>query len=187
VAIKACTIQSMSIVLLAKGNLPELCKHLRRHIAESGRDGDIVFSPRSASSVFDESEATKRHRAAWARRLDEPHWTRTWGLVENGAIVGHIDLHGGRIPSEAHRVTLGMGIERCARGRGNGRALLATVIAWGRDHQIAWIDLGVFAGNAAARALYTKVGFVEVGTTRDRFRVDGEQIDDVAMTLALGP
>jgi hypothetical protein len=29
------------------------------------------------------------------------------------------------------------------------------------------------------------MGFVEIGTTRDQFRVDGVSIDDVTMTLAL--
>jgi len=48
-----------------------------------------------------------------------------------------------------------------------------------------WIDLGVFAHNEAARALYKSVGFVEVGTVKDQFRVDGVSIDDVSMTLAL--
>ena len=58
---------------------------------------------------------------------------------------------------------------------------------WCRDAtDLAWIDLGVFAHNEAARALYRKVGFVELGTTRDRFRVDGTSIDDIHMTLALG-
>ena len=67
----------VKVTLLEKSNLPALCQHLRRHIAESGRDGDVIFSPRSADDVFDEAEATKRHRAAWARRIDEPYWTRT--------------------------------------------------------------------------------------------------------------
>jgi ribosomal protein S18 acetylase RimI-like enzyme len=80
---------------------------------------------------------------------------------------------------------LGMGVERGARGNGLGRALLAAAIAWARTAELAWLDLGVFAHNERARALYRTVGFVEVGTTRDRFRVDGVVIDDVAMVLAL--
>jgi RimJ/RimL family protein N-acetyltransferase len=43
----------------------------------------------------------------------------------------------------------------------------------------------VFAHNHRARKLYASFGFVEVGITRDRFRVDGTVIDDVAMVLAL--
>jgi ribosomal protein S18 acetylase RimI-like enzyme len=80
---------------------------------------------------------------------------------------------------------LGMGVERGFRGQGHGRALLAAAIAWAKNAELAWLDLGVFAHNRRARALYAAVGFVEVGITRDRYRVDGTVIDDVAMVLAL--
>lgn len=173
------------IALLSDARLPALCAHLRRHAAESGTDGDVIFRPRSVGEELDELGTMERHRMAWVRARSEPHWLRTWGLVEAGEIRGHVDLNGGRLPAELHRATLGMGVERTVRGRGHGRALLETAIAWARDHDLAWIDLGVFAHNERARALYASLGFVEVGTTRDQFRVDGTSIDDIAMTLAL--
>jgi len=43
----------------------------------------------------------------------------------------------------------------------------------------------VLAHNRRARKLYGSIGFVEVGVTRDRYRVDGARIDDVAMVFAL--
>ena len=52
---------------------------------------------------------------------------------------------------------------------------------------VEWIDLGVFGHNAVARRLYRGAGFVEVGITHDRFRVDGVSIDDIHMVLALQP
>jgi len=171
--------------LLADEHAIPLCAHIRRHSAESGRDGDLIFRPRSSSEELDEPAAIERHRLEWARPLSEPLWLRTWGLLEDGAVLGHLDLHGGRLPAELHRATLGMGLERAARGQGHGRAMMETAIAWARDHGLAWLDLGVFAHNKPARALYASVGFVEVGTTRDQFRVDGVSIDDVAMTLRL--
>jgi GNAT superfamily N-acetyltransferase len=173
------------IVMLSEAELPALCVHIARHHAESGRDGDAVFSPRSATVPFDEVASMERHRLAWGRELSEPLWMRTWGIVEDGLVRGHLDLYGGRIPSELHRATLGMGLERGVRGKGRGRELLATAIAWARGHRLAWIDLGVFSNNAPARALYESAGFVAVGTTRDQFRVDGLSIDDIAMTLRL--
>ncbi|MBT6443583.1 MAG: GNAT family N-acetyltransferase, partial [Acidimicrobiaceae bacterium] len=48
---------------------------------------------------------------------------------------------------------------------------------------IDWLDLGVFDDNNAAQALYLKHGFEVVGRTPDRFRVDGQALDDIAMTL----
>jgi GNAT superfamily N-acetyltransferase len=173
------------IALLGLPDLSRLCAHLARSAAESGRDGDVIFRPRAAGEPFEEAAAKERHRTAWARRVREPHWARTWGLVVDGMIRGHADLHGDMLPSQMHRATLGIGIERGARGRGHGRALLETAITWARGQGLAWMDLGVFAENAPARALYRKLGFVEIGITHDRFRVDGHKIDDIAMTLAL--
>lgn len=172
-------------MLLGEPELAALCAHLARHATESGSDGDVIFRPRSAGEPLDEAAVLERTRTAWRRALDEPDWLRTWGLVDGDRIVGHAGLGGGRIPAELHRATLGMGLERGARGRGDGKRLLASAIAWARERGLAWIDLGVFAHNARARALYRGLGFVEVGTTRDRFRVDGVQIDDVAMVLQL--
>jgi RimJ/RimL family protein N-acetyltransferase len=156
-----------------------------RHGDESGRNGDVIFRPRSQHEVMDEVQISQRHRSAWGRGLDQPLWLRTWGVFVDNAIVGHLDLNGGRLPAELHRVTLGMGIERRARKKGFGRELLDTAIAWARVNKLAWIDLGVFAHNEVARGLYKSVGFVETGLVKDQFRVDGIKIDDVSMSLAL--
>jgi len=173
------------IRLLVDGDFPALFAHMCRHGDESGRNGDVVFRPRSQHEVMDEVAIGQRHRGAWARGLDQPLWLRTWGVFVDNAIVGHLDLNGGRIPAELHRATLGMGVERRARKKGFGKSLLATAIAWSRANKLAWLDLGVFAHNEGARALYKSFGFVENGIVKDQFRVDGIMIDDVSMSLAL--
>jgi RimJ/RimL family protein N-acetyltransferase len=173
------------IVQLDETRLSKLVGHIARHSRESGQGGDLIFRPRSSDAPIDEPATIERHRTGWAQPLDEPHWLRTWGVVVDGEIRGHLDLHGGRLSTEFHRAMLGMGIERRWRGRGQGRALLSAAIAWARGAELAWLDLGVFAHNQRARKLYAEVGFVEVGITRDRFRVDGTVIDDVAMVLKL--
>ena len=173
------------IVQLDDVHLPQLVAHIARHSRESGQGGDLIFRPRSSDAPIDEPATIERHRAGWTQAIDEPYWLRTWGVAIDGQIRGHLDLHGGRLPSEFHRAMLGMGVERGHRGRGHGRALLAAAIAWSRAAGLAWLDLGVFAHNHRARKLYASFGFVEVGITRDRFRVDGTVIDDVAMVLAL--
>jgi len=173
------------IVQLDDVHLPQLVAHIARHSRESGRGGDLIFRPRSSDAPVDELAAVERHQAGWALALDEPYWLRTWGVVVDGQIRGHLDLHGGRLPSEFHRAMLGMGVERPWRGQGHGRALLAAAIRWARSAGLAWLDLGVFAHNHRARKLYASVGFVELGITRDRYRVDGAVIDDVAMALRL--
>src|SRR5262249_1437957 len=139
---------------------------------------------------IDEPAAIERHRAGWSLAIDEPYWLRTWGAVVEGHIRGHLALHGGRLPPELHRAMLGMGVERPWRRRGHGRALRAAALAGAGvggagGGGLAWLDLGVFAHNRRARTLYASVGFVELGTTRDRYRVDDVVIDDVAMALKL--
>jgi RimJ/RimL family protein N-acetyltransferase len=173
------------IRLLSDDDLNALFGHMSRHREESGNDGDVIFVPRSRDEPMDEAAFAQRHQQGWARSLAEPAWLRSWGLFVEGELLGHLELTGGRIPAELHRAMLGMGLERGARGRGQGRSLLDAAITWARAQALTWIDLGVFAHNAPARALYAAAGFVEVGAVRDQFRVDGTSIDDVSMTLAL--
>jgi GNAT superfamily N-acetyltransferase len=168
------------IAMAGEPDFEPLIAHVARKRAE--RD-HYTNMPYSRSEPFDRAAIEERYRTGWARRLDEVGWRRTWIVPDNGDIRGHLDLMSGRLASEMHLASLGMGIEASHRFMGHGRALLDAAIDWSRAH--AWIDLGVFAGNAPARALYAKAGFVEFGTWRDRFRVDGEVIDDIAMPLAL--
>jgi RimJ/RimL family protein N-acetyltransferase len=163
-------------------DLDPLLSHIARLWAEPE---DTRSRPFSSDVPFDAAARAERYRTGWAKPLTEPGWSRTWGLLDGNIVFGHLDLKGGQLASDLHRATLGIGLERDATGKGHGSAMMLAAIAWARDNRLAWIDLGVFSGNARARHLYRKLGFVEVGTVRDRFRVDGASIDDVSMTLAL--
>jgi len=115
-------------------------------------------------------------------------WERCFCAFDTQAnrIIGHVDLKGGRLETEMHRCILGIGIEANYCGQGLGTILMQTVIEFARSEpQLHWIELGVFADNVRARALYRKMGFVETGTTPDRFRINGVVIDDVMMLLKL--
>lgn len=167
-----------------------LTDHWTREVLDNGDDG-VFFSPYEPDedarpATPDRIEAIAR---AYARPLSEPHWQRTWLLrhQEHGArVLGSLSLYGGRLLSELHRAGLGMGIEPEHRGKRIGTAMVHTAIEWARAQEsLAWIDLGVFAMNARARALYKRFGFTEVGERRDAFRVRGVSITDVNMTLSL--
>lgn len=54
-----------------------------------------------------------------------------------------------------------LGVERGARGRGLGRALVAAALADAADAGVTEASLTVRVGNAAARRLYASLGFVE--------------------------
>jgi RimJ/RimL family protein N-acetyltransferase len=156
------------------------------HVARLWAMPDVPRSrPYGNNTPLDPEPRKERLRVAWGKSISEPGWQRTWALYDGDRIVGHCDLKGGQLASELHRATLGIAIEEGHRDRGNGRAMCGAAIAWAKQQGLAWIDLGVFGGNARAAALYRKLGFVEVGVVRDRFRVDTESIDDISMTLAL--
>jgi RimJ/RimL family protein N-acetyltransferase len=161
-------------------------RHMVEHMAESGRGGSPHFA---LSRRWVREEVRASFSARLDKDLDEPLWGRAWLLFaeDRPRPVGHIELRGGRVHAELHRATLGMGLMRAYTGQGHGRRLCEAAIAWARDEaRLAWIDLGVFAGNAPARKLYRGMGFVEVGVRADAFRNDEDVVlDDVLMTLRL--
>jgi RimJ/RimL family protein N-acetyltransferase len=153
-------------------------------MAESGRGGSAHFA---ISRVWSRDEVRASVVERISKGLDEPLWGRVWLLVDERRVVGHLELRGGRVPAEMHRATLGMGILRAFTGQGHGRRLVEAAVRWARDDAgLRWIDLGVFSGNAPARKLYSRMGFVEVGLREDAFRLEaGPTIDDVQMALRL--
>lgn len=175
----------MHIELLDESAVGALVDHLVRNALESGRDGDPLSRTRSADDPPDRIALDNRFRTGFARDVGELGWERAFGLWDNGRLVGHLDMHGGSMPSELHRARLGVGIERPWRRGGWGRQLMVSAIDWARGQGLTWLDLGVFAENAPAQALYESLGFVVVGHTTDRFRVDGRQVDDISMVFRL--
>ena len=170
---------------LTPSDLASYEAHVKRHRGESGR-GDFHFWPFEPS---DTSGALKGLAAdALERPLSEIGWQRCFVAfsADSSSIVADVNLKGDALRTGLHRCELGIGIERPYRNQGLGRRLMATAIEFAVSAQsLRWIDLKVFAHNTPARALYRKLGFVEIAVVRDRFRIGGERIDDVLMTLDL--
>lgn len=174
----------MSIRLLALPDLDALVAHLMRHAGESGRGGTPVFGPHPRGRQPDAEVLRARRRTGWQAPPTRAGWERAWGLFVDGTVVGHAELHGGKLETELHRATLGVGLEASHRGAGHGEQLVRAAIGWMRQlPHLSWLDLGVFEHNGAARALYERLGFREVGRVEDRFRVDGQVVCDIQMTL----
>ena len=161
-----------------------LQQHLQRHRAESGR-GDIHFMPFAP----DEEEGPRFITLEKAfLPLDQPGWQRWFCAREknSGEIIGHVDLKGDGLRTGLHRCELGIGIERAWRGKGLGERLMQAAIDFAKAQPgLCWLDLKHFAHNRKAAALYQRLGFQQLGVMPDRFRVAGQSIDDVLMTLPL--
>jgi putative acetyltransferase len=102
-----------------------------------------------------------------------------------GQIVGHGMLDPLPLAAVRHVVHLTLVAHPGWQGRGVGRALLRSLIEWARAAPaVEKIELNVRSSNAAAHALYCKMGFTEVGRWQRRVRLaPGRYVDDVAMEL----
>lgn len=160
----------------------KLSEHFKRHRAESGKNS-IHFMPFSP----DDPDGPRGITVDKAfQDMDQPGWQRWFCAheTETGFIIGHVDLKSDPLRASLHRCELGIGIEAPYRNSGLGRRLMLEAISYVRHSQtVEWIDLRVFANNKPAMSLYKNMGFIEVGTLIDRFRIDSQSIDDVIMTL----
>lgn len=163
---------------------------LREHELEEFLDFSARHHAENTPPYFSPTEAFDRYRlratfdAAWGVPVGDEGWLRVW-IARDPMIVGHVELRARPEPATAHRCLLGIGILASHRGRGLGRALMDTALAWARTQPLAWMDLATFETNTAALALYRKLGFAETGRVVDLFRVHGASITDIQMTLDL--
>lgn len=75
-------------------------------------------------------------------------------------------------------------VASAARRGGIGRRLCTAVLDWCHSHGATAITLEVRAGNAAALALYHRLGFAQVGRRPRYYRLPEE--DAIVLQLALG-
>jgi RimJ/RimL family protein N-acetyltransferase len=176
--------RAVNVRSLAIGEVDAYLRHVAVVDAGSGVDGAGHSHPYRASDPFDVQAGREREVARWSTEIDDPEWRRVWGLFDREELVGHLYLAGGTLPTELHRVQLGMGVVISHRRMGGGTSLMEAAIGWARSQpNIIWIDLNVFADNPGARTLYARHGFQVLGRTPDRFRVDGQSLDDTWMAL----
>ena len=112
-----------------------------------------------------------------------------------GKVVGSSGLHpAGVAQRRRHVMTLGISVLPAAQGRGVGTALMQAMC----DYADRWtgtqrLELTVYVDNAAAIALYRKLGFEMEGRHRGYAMRDGQYVDAFAMARvhpnppAIGP
>ncbi|MFC0408432.1 GNAT family N-acetyltransferase [Roseomonas elaeocarpi] len=78
----------------------------------------------------------------------------------------------------------GVWVDPVLRGTGTGRALVEAVIARARG-EVEALQCTVTTGNAVARALYQRLGFVPYGIERRALRVEGRDLDEELLEMDL--
>ncbi|WP_196138946.1 GNAT family N-acetyltransferase [Aliikangiella sp. G2MR2-5] len=161
--------------------------YLDDHLADNGVGETFFFHPfAKAGEPFSDSRKPGI-RSGIQQKAGEPEWKRFWlATSDDDEIIGHVDLRAYSEPNSEHRVLLGMGVKRDHRGKGLGKALMEFAIDWARSCDfLEWLDLYVISTNLPALKLYRNLGFKELCTVEDRFRVDGKSYGYTMMTLAV--
>ena len=92
---------------------------------------------------------------------------------------------GRAVAEEAELLTIAVAPE--ARGKGEGRALMAGFLDTSRARGVTTVFLEVAADNDPAITLYRNTGFVDVGTRKGYYHTpDGHRIDAKVMQMPLG-
>jgi len=131
--------------------------------------------------TFLEAPAEEECRAFVAANIRHGHPQLV--ALDDGKVVGWCDVVPVDRPICAHGGVLGMGVVRELRGKGIGGGLLRATLAAARAAGLSRVELSVRAGNAVARRLYERFGFVVEGVKRDAIRLDGASEDLVSMAL----
>ena len=106
-----------------------------------------------------------------------------FGAFDAGVLGGCAGLHVYPGIKQRHKGQLwGVYVTPSWHRRGVGAALVRTVIEHARAH-VAILQLHVLFENAAARALYRRLGFVPYGIERRALRHEGKDYDDELMAL----
>ncbi|MCC6610706.1 MAG: ribosomal protein S18-alanine N-acetyltransferase [Burkholderiales bacterium] len=104
-----------------------------------------------------------------------------WALTEGRALIGYAVLMLGA--GEAHLLNLSIG--RSEQRKGYGTRLLHHLLAVTRRYGASRLFLEVRPSNAAARALYARDGFAEVGVRRGYYPARSGREDALVLSLPL--
>ena len=97
-----------------------------------------------------------------------------------GRILGLYILHPNNVGRCGHICNASYAVERDARGRHVGEALVRDCLQEGRAHGFRVLQFNaVVASNLPARRLYERLGFVQLGTIPGGFRRDGGVYEDI--------
>lgn len=121
------------------------------------------------------------------RRQREAEASFMLAAFEGNRVVGNIGVHSiGEQKKLKHRAGFGIAVIKEYWGLGLGSALFTEALRYVRILGYEQLELGVYADNKRAMALYEKMGFEKVGVIPRAFKLkDGTYHDEVQMVLRL--
>jgi L-phenylalanine/L-methionine N-acetyltransferase len=136
----------------------------------------------------DEVTLTVEQERELIERLDDsPHGAMFVAVEEHGALVGELSVKAiSTRRAVAHVATIGMSVAAGHRRQGVGEALMREAIAWADDNDFLRLELYVYVRNAAAIALYEKLGFAIEGKRVAFIREGDRFVDDYVMARLSG-
>lgn len=151
-----------------------------RYVDRPLTDADI------ASVVAMEAQACPHPSHAWTAdnyrsSLRAGYWARVRCDADSGRVVAVCVAMDG--PDEVH--LLNVAVDRAWQGQGMARALLGVLAARCIQQRAETLWLEVRPSNAPARALYARLGFVEVGCRKAYYPAPEGREDAIVMRLAL--
>ena len=121
----------------------------------------------------------------WGREVFEHEMrnplSRFWGILSDEGLVAYICFW--VAAGEIHLMNIA--VDPKMRKKGLGRHLMDKLFETGADEDVHKIWLEVRPSNEAARALYSKMGFTEVGRRQRYYTDTGE--DAIVMAFNLEP
>ena len=174
---------SFNIRMLTLDDLEGWLKQCEILDSESG-ENNIYYGPYNSDEPYSIDRLRKKHKKLWTQKISIPGWRRAWGIFDSNRIVGSAQITAGELPTNIHRVDLGLGIYKEYRNMGLGKELINIIIEWCKDESsISWIDLGTFSGNKHAKYVFDKLGFETLCYKDDAWCIDGLSIGETFMTL----
>jgi putative acetyltransferase len=157
--------EDILIRAMEPGDLPDLTEAWNQPNAYAG----------TLQLPYTSLEARQQRHAA-----SPPSATRLVAVIE-GKAIGMIFLS--RFENRrSHVGSLGMAVHDAYAGRGAGTALLAAVVSLADDWlNLKRLELGVYADNARAIALYERFGFEREGLQRAYAWRNGAYADSISM------
>lgn len=155
-----------------------------RHFKEPGFN-NLPSHPYGTEHIFDRHEYYQDYLKKFSTKIDHAGWGRTFVITYKNEVKAYLNFHNNSqiLP---HTVCLGMGLEMELRGQKLGPKLLELGVEWIKENtKVQEIILYVFAHNLPAIKIYERAGFKIVHEIKNRFEIDGLNIDDLTMKLTI--